>query len=219
MCIYQLDVPAPKHLLFFVGWISGYTQIFEQFEWKIWQGNQMGTSNLGKYTVLLFSVNDFSLIRLLWPAEPYSTACISREIWCCFMPQGLSLHVQVILFGTLALPLFCLFSSSSVMASLKSTWLWGAVSAFLNFMVLCFPLSLPFPHCIVIVYLSVSSDYKLPEAHRSLEELCKTQVCTAGALHMNWRQHYMSLDCLSFCPGFLMSYSEILLVFKAPSKG
>ena len=81
----------------------------------------MGTSNLGKHTVLLFSINDFSLIRLLWPAEPYSTACISREIPCCFMPQGLSLHVQVILFGTLTLHLFCLFSSSSVMASLKST--------------------------------------------------------------------------------------------------
>ena len=89
MCIYQLDVPAPKHLLFFVGWLSGYIQIFEQFEWKIWQGKKMVTSNLGKHTVLLFSVEEFSLIWLLWPAEPYSTACISREIPCCFMPQGL----------------------------------------------------------------------------------------------------------------------------------
>ena len=180
MCIYQLDVPAPKHLLFFVGWLSGYIQIFEQFEWKIWQGKKMVTSNLGKHTVLLFSVEEFSLIWLLWPAEPYSY-CLHFPWNTMLFHASRPLHMQVILFATLTLHLFCLFSSSSAMACLKPTWPWGAVRAFLNVMVLCFPLSLPLLHRLVVVYLSVSSDYELPEAHRSLEKLYKTQVCTPGA--------------------------------------
>lgn len=35
MCIYQLNVPAPKHLFLFVGWISGDIQYLTNLKGKI----------------------------------------------------------------------------------------------------------------------------------------------------------------------------------------
>ena len=143
---------------------------------------KMVASNLGKYTALFLSINKSSpwsgpsalqnhTILLAFPLKHH-----------VFHASG-PFHMQDILFGT-PTPTFSSFSVLLQACPLWNLpWLWRAVSAFLNFTVLCVPLSLPLPHCIVIVYLSVFSDSELPEARRPLEGPCQIQVCAPGAWH------------------------------------
>lgn len=122
----------------------------------------MGTSSLGKYTVLLFSVNDFSLIWLLWPAEPCSTACISCEIPCCFMPQGVYTANHSV-WNTQAssfLPFQFFFSHGFSRGNLPDS---GEQSALSELHGPVLPSITALTLCIVIVYSSVSSDYGLSQ--------------------------------------------------------
>lgn len=162
MCTHQLDVPASKHLLLFIDWISGDIQYLTNLKERFIRGEKIVAYTRGWYTALLLSIRSlFELVPIYFPLlfpENYKVlfafplkhcavwclwafSCASHSIWnthsSSFLPFPFSL-LQV-----------CLLWSS--------LWLWRAFSVFLNFIALCFLLSLSLPYCVVTVYLSVFS--------------------------------------------------------------
>lgn len=70
MCTHQLDVPASKHLLLFIDWISGDIQYLTNLKERFTRGEKIVAYTRGWYTALLLSIRslfELALFTFLFP--------------------------------------------------------------------------------------------------------------------------------------------------------